>query len=322
MRREKISGYGPDFILITSGTASTLLGVIVLIGWYTHNLTLLQISPDFIPMHYHTALGFLLCGLGLWSIILGRPRGAMVCGGIILLIGFFTLIQNIFNIDLGKSGFAIKLDTQIDVPYPIAMASSTALCFVFTGVVLLLMGIPLRVHQRPFILGLLSCVIGALGIITLLGYFLNMKELYGWWRFMAIHTAAGFIILSAGIFAFAWQDSRTDRARLWLPIPIGIGSLTIGLIVWQALLVKDHAQIQHIIDTEARIIKNQITSEIKTRILGLVHIANDWEREGKPVKAEWESHAKFYIDHYPGYQAVEMGGSFILRAMGSTSGRK
>jgi signal transduction histidine kinase/DNA-binding response OmpR family regulator/sensor domain CHASE-containing protein len=123
---------------------------------------------------------------------------------------------------------------------------------------------------------------------------------------MAVHTAAGFIVLSMGIFAFAWHDSRTERTDLlkWLPIPVGIGTLIIALVLWQALRVQDHAQIEQMIETATITLKNQITSEIRTRILGLVHIANLWEREGKPVKEYWESEAGFYISHYPGSLAL------------------
>ena len=292
--------------MIAAGITSTLLGLVVLTGWYTHNLTLLQISPNFIPMHYHTALGFLLCGLGLLAIAWGRSWLTLICGGIVLMIGLLTLIQHIFNVQVRINWLLINPDSNIDVPYPIVMASSTALCFVCAGVTLLLIGIPLRLKQRPLILGFLSSIIGALGIIAFLGYLVGMKELYGWWHYMAIHTAAGFIVLSMGIFAFAWHDSRTERTRLprWLPIPVGIGTLTIALVLWQALRIQDHAQIEQMIETAAITIKNQITSEIRTRILGLVHMANRWEREGKPVKEYWESDAKFYISHYPGSLAL------------------
>lgn len=302
--------------MIAGGITSTLLGVVVLIGWYTHNLTLLQISPNFIPMHYHTALGFLLCGLGLLAVALGRPWLTRICGGIVLMIGFLTLIQNIFDAKLGGNRLLTSPDIQINVPYPIVMASSTALCFVFAGVALLLTGIPLRLKQRPLILGFLSSIIGALGIMALLGYLINMRELYGWWHYMAVHTAIGFVVLSMAIFAFAWHDSRIERARLplWLPIPVGIGTLTITLVLWQALRAQDHAQIEQMIETAAITIKNQITSEIRTRILDLVHMANHWEREGKPVKEYWESDAKFYINHHAGYLALGwVDPSFYIR---------
>lgn len=40
-------------------------------GWYTHTVALIQVSPAFVPMQYNTALGFLLSGTGLVSFISG-----------------------------------------------------------------------------------------------------------------------------------------------------------------------------------------------------------------------------------------------------------
>ncbi|KKL68166.1 hypothetical protein LCGC14_2127690, partial [marine sediment metagenome] len=49
---------------VVSGVLPTALGCLVLFGWYTHSVTLIQVSPYFVPMQYNTALGFLFCGLG------------------------------------------------------------------------------------------------------------------------------------------------------------------------------------------------------------------------------------------------------------------
>ena len=46
-------------------TASLMLGLLVLVGWYTRNAALIQVNPAFVPMQYNTALGFALSGLGL-----------------------------------------------------------------------------------------------------------------------------------------------------------------------------------------------------------------------------------------------------------------
>jgi len=52
-------------ILLTNlgGLASLLLGGVVLLGWYTHNTSLIQVNPAFVAMQYNTALGFMLSGV-------------------------------------------------------------------------------------------------------------------------------------------------------------------------------------------------------------------------------------------------------------------
>ena len=39
-----------------SALASLALGLVVLLGWYTHNAALIQVNPAFVPMRYNTAL--------------------------------------------------------------------------------------------------------------------------------------------------------------------------------------------------------------------------------------------------------------------------
>ena len=50
-------------LAVVAGIFSLLLGAIVLVGWYTHNVSLIQIRPEFVPMQFNTALGFFLRGV-------------------------------------------------------------------------------------------------------------------------------------------------------------------------------------------------------------------------------------------------------------------
>ena len=141
---------------------------------------------------------------------------------------------------------------------------------------------------------------------------------YGWGRLtrMAVHTAAGFIVLGLGVTAFAWHDGRTEKTGTLrgLPIPVGIGVVTVALLLWQALIAQEYAQIERTIQSEAASVKNEITARMESRILPLTRIGRDWENWGKPRREEWESAAKLYVNHYPGYQAIEwVAPSFHVR---------
>jgi len=49
--------------MIIAAIYTFLLGAIVLTGWYISNSDLIQVLPQFTPMQYNTALGFLLSGM-------------------------------------------------------------------------------------------------------------------------------------------------------------------------------------------------------------------------------------------------------------------
>ena len=44
----------------------------VIIGWYTGSRTLIQVLPQFVPMQYNTALGFVFSGAALLLLIRER----------------------------------------------------------------------------------------------------------------------------------------------------------------------------------------------------------------------------------------------------------
>lgn len=57
-----------------AGGLTLLLGLVVIFGWYTGNETLVQVLPEFVPMQYNTALGFVFCGAGLLLRIFGKNK--------------------------------------------------------------------------------------------------------------------------------------------------------------------------------------------------------------------------------------------------------
>ena len=90
-----------SFATIIAAGLSVLLGATVLFGWYTRNIALIQIHPTFVPMQYNTAIGFLLCGIGILSMSFNYKRLMMICGGTICTIGILTLAEYVFGANLG-----------------------------------------------------------------------------------------------------------------------------------------------------------------------------------------------------------------------------
>ena len=70
----------PRFIACGLGALTALLGVVVIFGWYTGNVTLIQVLPAFVAMQFNTALGFVASGAALLALIAGNDRWARVAG--------------------------------------------------------------------------------------------------------------------------------------------------------------------------------------------------------------------------------------------------
>ncbi len=220
--------------IVTAGF-SCVLGGVVLFGWYSHNVTLIQVSPHFVPMQYNTALEFLICGIGGLSFKYKRLR--MVCGGIAVTISCLTLVQHIFGVNLNIDQLFLEHYVTVKTPHPGRMAPNTALCFGLTGLALLIMS------HKPLTVGILGSIVIALGSVAFMGYLSGVETAYGWGNFtqMAVHTALGCMTLGTGVLVYAWRTGAIEENRQiprWFVYPTGIGMTTIAVALWQAIQVQ------------------------------------------------------------------------------------
>ena len=232
---------------------SALLGAVVLLGWYTENTNLIQINPAFVPMQYNTALGFLVCGVGLGLLVSRHERIAMVLGAIALVIGGGTLLQYIFGLDLGLDQLFMEHYIQVETSHPGRMAPNTAMCFTLSGLTLIYSGYFYLAKSTGAVVGILGAIIASLGCVAFAGYMLNLDTAYGWGNLtrMAIHTAAGFIVIGLGFIAESWVLEKRYSSYLprIFPVIVGIAGVTVTLAFWQAL-VAYHAGISRMLGAD------------------------------------------------------------------------
>jgi PAS domain S-box-containing protein len=199
-------------IVVAMSGVSALLGMTVLVGWYTHTVTLIQVLPVLVPMQYNTALGFLLCGTGMLGIAYGKARVATICGGTAGIIGLLTLFEYIFGINIGIDQLLMVHDILVNVSHPGRMAPNTAASFLLSGVSLIIVAL---FRHRFRVLGALGAFVLLLGTMSFIGYLSGTSTAYGWGRMtrMAVHTSIGFIALGAGIVTLAWREGQATEAQ-------------------------------------------------------------------------------------------------------------
>jgi len=228
-------------IVLTTAFVSLMLGFVVLLGWYTHTVTLIQVLPAFAPMQYNTALGFLLSGLGVLALVYKRPKLVLVSGGLVATIGTLTLIEYIFGVDLSIDQLLMEHYIETKTSHLGRMAPNTALCFTLTGIAILIFHGMACFKRCTLITGVLGSLILGLGFIAFVGYLANLESAYGWGNLtrMAIHTAFGFMFLGIGAFSLAWlKEQEQEQEHIlpyWLPAPLSIVVLTFSVSLWQAL---------------------------------------------------------------------------------------
>ncbi len=236
---EPLSGRsGAALVATASGASVAALGGLVVAGWLTVAVALIQVLPGFPPMQYNTALGFMICGAALLAAALDLRRPTALLGSLSGTIGLATLVQHLFHTDLGIDQLLVETYILTGVPDPGRMGPNSALCLTLIGAGLV--GLARRAGSRQHVWpAMLGAIVIAVGTAALVGYAAGLPGAYGWSGHnpMAVHSAIGFTLLGGGIAGLAWNTAchETGEAPAWLPILAAVVVLTVTTCMWYAL---------------------------------------------------------------------------------------
>ncbi|MEZ4288790.1 MAG: diguanylate cyclase [Polyangiales bacterium] len=206
--------------IATAATIAALLvafvGAIVMIGWLTHSITLVQLRRSWVPMQFNTAIGFVLGGLALSALISEQRRVSTPLAVVLAILGTTTYGEYLLGTSTG-------IDTLLNTPFtttltefPGRMAPNTALAFSF-----LAFGILGASFWRPVLLaGLVGGVVFAMGLVPAIRYATYQDAISGIWgstTAMAFHTSIGFVVCGLVMLVFAAIHDRS-RTR-WAALP-------------------------------------------------------------------------------------------------------
>src|SRR3989338_472204 len=213
----------------------TAIGGIVLFGW-AFNIVILQNLITHMPkMMPNTALCFILSGISLLllqkkSLLILRGeaeavseqnkkilsshirtyaagqngrlkhRIAQICTAIVLIIGIITLSEYILKLNLGIDELLFKDIKTPETSYPGRISPQTAFNFILLGISLLLLDFKFKKFYPSHFLILLT---GFVAFLSITGAVYSIPSLYSisYYSGMALPTAAGFLIISIGIFS-------------------------------------------------------------------------------------------------------------------------
>jgi PAS domain S-box-containing protein len=230
---------GAALVAAASGASVAALGGLVVAGWLTVAVALIQVLPGFPPMQYNTALGFMICGAALLAAALDLRRPTALLGGLAAVLSLATFCEYLFHADLGIDNLLVETYVMTGVSNPGRMAPNSALALALIGAALLGLAYRRASRGRHLYPALLGSIVIALGTAALVGYAAGIPGAYGWGHFnqMAIHTALGFILLGGGVVGLAWNAAKEEftEAPPWLPVLTAVAVTTVTLCMWYAL---------------------------------------------------------------------------------------
>jgi PAS domain S-box-containing protein len=204
------------FPTIACGFFAVMLGMMVLLGWYTKNHVLLQMLPSLVPMQYNSALCFLLSGAGLILARFRRLFFTRLLGLLVGSIGLLTLAEYAFNVNLHIDELLMKYYTTVESIFPGRMAVNTALGFSLMGLLLVTMRKPPGDREKSpkihvIFQGFIAALLIAFGVLGLWSSLFKVKVFFGVldWPAMALLVAIGFIILGVGAITYLWNRNHS-----------------------------------------------------------------------------------------------------------------
>jgi signal transduction histidine kinase len=241
--------------LLTSVSLFTIiLAITVIAGWLFDVGLLKSIVPGFISMKINTAICFLLSGILLLCLKIGKwNNGCRFMAFFVLVFGIATFSQNIFSYNLGIDQLLI---TDYDAvkngfPYPGRPSPTAAFCFSLYSFALL--GITSKNYRLKKLAQYSLHLITLLSFLALLGYLFSVAAFYklAFLTNIAVHTALAFFILS-----IATSFIQKERGITGIFTGTNIGNL-----VARKLFPKMAITILLLTSLELFIIRNQMISE-------------------------------------------------------------
>ncbi len=245
------------------GVAVSLLGLTVMFGWHSKNVALVQILPTLVPMQYNTALCFLLAGLCVGAHCRGFRNTLLILLIPLVLLPGLTLLEYLFNTDLGIDQLFMQHFVATYTPHPGRMAPNTALCFLFVAITL---AIQLREDSliKQFSVTFFGGIVLSLAAVALFGYVTGLKSAFAWGQMthMALHTALGF--LSLGVVLLWGFEIGVSSFLRWFLFGV-LAVLVLILVSLQQSLGGDRQRsFQSILDSQA----NLLASVTQARLEG------------------------------------------------------
>lgn len=223
------AGQSARRVSTVAGAVLAVVGLLVLTGWTLELESLKAVLPGFATMKANTALCFLLAGVAL--VLRERRAVRLACASLVGTVAGLTLAEYVSGGNFGLDQFLFRDMQNQHTIYPGRMVEATAMGFLLSSASLLL----LKTRSRSALRAQLALAAGVaiIGAMAVLGYFYDVQQLYRFAGFssMALHTAASFVVLAAGLIL-----ARPDGLAAVLMAP-GPGAQLTRLLLPSAILV-------------------------------------------------------------------------------------
>ena len=295
-------GYLVPFALIF------LFGLVVLGGWWTGTLSLVQPQGSDTALPANAALCFILLGAAPLVAAFHWRRTGLTMAIIAAVLGWLTLSQGLFNFDFGLDDLLVNHRALIDGSHVGRMPAIFAGSMLLAGVLQALICYRRSQPFRPVAVALVGSLVAAYGFTALLANKAGLNALDFWANYarVAPHSASALMIFGGALVLLAAHDSGYlggDGPR-WLWLPVVVGGSTITVIFWFALRERELGYINATTQLTINNIAALASGETEGQIGIISRMAARWTRAGGTPKDDWEKDAASMMRDSPAYRSI------------------
>lgn len=286
------------------GGASAVIGLAVLVGWYTGTQSLARLYLGSEPMSYNVAAAFLFSGIGLMVLSIKRPNLVLLFGTVTIASGLIALIGLAFGLNLGIDLLLFDPFISEKVSHTEGMTTLTAVAFLLIGIALIYHSTLERSVEYPVSTGTLASLVIACGLAGLFGYLVSIGTSFQ--SYMPMHATVGILLIGIVLLNLSWSVSVSKKIRMphWIPVTVGFAVSAVALTLFQALAENNREHAIEIIAAELNSLQSEVQVRTQLQIQALDRMASRWEVRRRTPLREWEADASLHLSDHSGYEAL------------------
>src|SRR6478736_2585935 len=283
-----------------------LYGMLVLVGWWSGNVSLVQPRPYDAPLPANAAACFVL--IGLTPILLGLRwhKAGLTLGFLASGLALATMLQDTLGLNFGLDHLLAQHDAVVAGPQVARMPAGLAAVCTLSALLVIWLAVRPRGQYLPFLLGLVGSLVLAYALTGLLAYRngLNLLEAWQTYARLGAHTAAALLVLGSALIALAAHQSSAGFAGpRWLWLPVTVSGVAITFSFWVSLRERERAYTHSTTQLTMDYVAAMFSGVAEDHEKGLARVA---KRSLSFTRAEWERDVARYMRDLEGYRSIHL----------------
>ncbi len=295
---DRVAGRSARAIPVILGLSAAAIGMWFMAGWATGADGVLLDHHGYGQMQFNTALCFTLMGL---SLAFMHRRRTWLSGGlasVVLVFAGLPLIEYATGTGSGIHQLLVDHTSGPANPYPGRMGFGTALAFTLAGSTVLIATHVRSIAPWPNLLGL---IVVALGLISAIGHLMLHDLVTGWEHLtkMSLQSAAGFILIGAGLYAAAWRAPAWRWRFAFGPMSVNLAVVTLFAAGWSTIKAQESARRETVRRWIMAQAAERTNETIRLKLGALDRLAARWPAGAEAPTERWRADATRYLADMP-----------------------